>query len=92
LKRTPYNQNASNLVNYSGFVIRGPALVITESERWHQFRVAGDEQHARSLVEHVAHTFSEPDHIVFKPSGRHGTHTHIYVRNDNDAFTMKMAV
>jgi hypothetical protein len=66
--------------------------VITEVERWHQFRVLGDERHARSRVEHIEHRFVEPEHVICTPSGRHNTHTHIYARNDNDAFAVRMVI
>ena len=67
-----------------------PAIVVTGSEQWHQFRVVGDEQCARSKVSHL--TFEEPEHVVFKPSGRHKTHQYIYVRNDKDATAIRLAL
>ncbi len=88
----PYNKNASDLITHRGFNVHGDALVITGHERWHAFRVKGNEQHARSLLEHVAHTFYEPEHVLFMPSGHCNTHTYIYVRNDNDAVIVRMAV
>ena len=64
--------------------------MIISSEQWHQFRVLGNEEHARSFLEHVG--LSDPQHVIFMPSGRHNTHTSIFVRNDNDAVAVRMAV
>ena len=88
----PCNQNASDLITHPGFNVRGEALVITGHERWHGFRVEGNEQNARSLLEHLEHTFREPEHVLYMPSGHCNTHTYIYVRNDHDAVIVRDAV
>jgi hypothetical protein len=88
-QKTPVNNIASDLITHPGFIIRGDALVITRGERWHTFRVAGNEQHARSLVDHLG--FDEQN-VIFKPSGRWATHQYIYVRDPDDAVMVKLAL
>jgi hypothetical protein len=73
-----------------GFTILGDALVITQIERWHQFRVEGDLDDARERIAHLG--MEEKQQVVFKPSGRHRTHQYIYVKSDNDAVAVRLAI
>ncbi len=86
--RSSFNRIASDLIRHPGFVIRGKALVITGFAKWHLFRLEGGEDHARSLLAGLG--FSDPARVVLKPSGRHGTHCHVYVGDDDDAFAVRM--
>ena len=89
-KRVPFNRTAAGLITHPGFVVRGEAIVTIRAEHWHQFRVLGDEEHARSLVSHLG--LIDPEHVIFMAGGRHRTHTHIFVRDQSDAFAVRMAI
>lgn len=89
-RRTPFNRVATDLIRHPGFTILGDALVITQIERWHQFRVEGDLDDARERIAHLG--MEENQQVVFKPSGRHKTHQYIYVKSDNDAFAVRLAI
>ncbi|MFC4172993.1 hypothetical protein ACFOYU_13130 [Microvirga sp. GCM10011540] len=87
---TPVNQIASNLITHTGFIIRGPAFVITGSERWHHFRAVGTAQQVQAKLANVLHGLSGK--IIFRPSGRWETHQNIYVEKDDDAVAVRMAL
>jgi hypothetical protein len=89
-KKTPINVTASNLITHDGFNIRGPAIVVTGVEHWTHMRAHGTEGQVRARLDHIMHTFG--DAIIFRPSGRWSTHQNIYVRNENDAFAVRMAL
>ncbi|KQU49934.1 hypothetical protein ASG72_18130 [Bosea sp. Leaf344] len=89
-RRTPFNQIAADLIKHPDFPILGEAIVITQIERWHQFRVQGDVNDARRMIAHLG--MKEGEQVVFKPSGRHRTHQYIYVKSDTDAFAVRLAI
>ncbi len=89
-KRTSINVNASNLITHFGFEIRGPAIVVTGVERWYHMRAPGTEKQLRARLAHILHGLG--DEIIFRPSGRWSTHQNIYVRNENDAFAVRMVL
>lgn len=89
-RKTPFNPVATDLIKHPGFTVQGDAIVITQVERWHQFRVEGDLNDAREMIAHLG--MKEGVQVVFKPSGRHKTHQYIYVKSDNDAFAVRLAI
>ena len=89
-KSTPLNREAMKLITYPGFIIRGNAVVVTRVEKWHRFCLPGSETEARMKLASIQHTFS--DSVIYKPAGRHRTHTSICVRNEDDAFAVRMAL
>lgn len=89
-RRTPLNRLASDLILHPGFDVYGRAVVVTARERWHHFRVEGTERDAKARLNHLAGGFK--DQVLFFPSGRWETHQSIYVRDDDDAFAVRIAL
>lgn len=87
---TPLNPEATKLIRHPGFIVRGQAIVVTSVESWHKFCLPGSKDEARAKLASIQHTFS--DHVIYKSAGRHQTHTSICVRNEDDAFAIRMAL
>jgi len=90
VKSTSLNREAMKLIAHPNFIIRGRAIVVTRVEKWHRFCLPGSETDARMKLASIQHTFS--DSVIYKPAGRHQTHTSICVRNEDDAFAIRMAL
>lgn len=87
-REVPINQTASALIPHPGFVIRGPAIVITGLGLWHYARVAGSVDQTQSALSHLGFK----DEVLFRPAGRSQMHTTIYAKDRDDFFAIKMAI
>lgn len=90
VKSTPLNRSAMNLIVHPNFTIRGRAIVVTRTETWFRFCLPGSESDARTKLAHIQHGFC--DLVIYKPAGRHQTHTSICARSEDDAFAIKMVL
>lgn len=90
IRLTPLNREAMKLITHPDFTIRGRAIVVTCTENWYRFSLPGSEHYAKTKLAHIHHTFS--DLVIYKPAGRHQTHTSICARNVDDAFAIRMVI